>query len=139
MKQLFLSLFILVFSLNSCKKEELSSQKTDENFEIFIEKFSADSLFQISRVKFPLPIIELDDDYNPVSKKINKADYNIINLRYNDSLAKRQYDKYSQKTKIEGNKRTIEIRGIENGIMIDNYFEKQNGKWIFIGWKDLST
>jgi hypothetical protein len=139
MKQLILSLFVLTFLLNSCKKEELQSNKVDEIFEKFIEKFSADSLFQVSRVNFPLPIVELDNDYNPINKRINKTDYSMMDLRYNDSLAKRQYDKYTQKIKAEGNKRTIEIRGIDNGIVIDVYFEKRNGKWVLIGWNDSST
>ena len=139
MKQLIFSLFITLTIIVGCKKDNHGSEKSDETFQIFIERFSKDSLFQISRVDFSLSIIELNDSYDTVHKQINIDTYEKIDLRYNDSLKTRQYDKYTQELKVKGNKATIEIRGIDNGIMTDVYFEKRSGKWFLISWNDSST
>ena len=96
-------------------------------------------MFQISRVKFPLRVRELDDEYESVEKKIEKNSYRKIDLRYDNSYVTRELSKYTQKIKLEGNKATVEIRGIDNGIMTDFYFEKRNGKWKLISWDDSST
>jgi hypothetical protein len=131
---------ITVFStLIACKNENQNSEKIDEDFQVFVEKFSRDSLFQISRVKFPLAVTELDNEYESVEKKVEKYNYRKIDLRYDNSCANRELSKYIEKIKLEKNKATIEIRGIENGIMTDFYFEKRDGKWRLIGWDDSST
>ena len=135
----FFFFILIIFNVIGCKNERQEAEKTNENFNVFIEKFSSDSLFQISRVNFPLKVKELDDDYESVEKKINKNEYRKLDLRYNDSFAKRDLSKYTQNIKLEKNKAIIEIRGIDNGIMTDIYFEKHNGKWNLISWDDSST
>lgn len=138
MKQLIFSLIILT-TLISCKNESQKFTKIDENFEIFLTEFSKDSLFQISRVKFPLEITELNDDFEPFEKKLDINEYRKIDLRYDDSLKNRQYDKYTQKIELIKDKAKVEIRGIDNGIMTDVFFQKIEEKWTLIGWNDSST
>jgi hypothetical protein len=41
--------------------------------------------------------------------------------------------------KVGKSKTIIEIRGIDNGIIMDFFFEKKNGKWILVTWIDSST
>ena len=138
MKNIFFTLFMIT-TLISCKNEKQNFSKTDEDFKVFLEKFSRDSLFQISRVNFPLTVKELDDDYESFEKKIEKNEYQKMDLRYHDSISKRELNKYTQQIKLNKNKATIEIRGIDNGIMTDIYFEKHDGKWILVSWNDSST
>ena len=130
---------LIIFNVIGCKNERKEAEKIDENFGVFIEKFSRDSLFQISRVNFPLNVKELDDDYESVEKKIYKKEYRKLDLRYNETFAKRDLSKYKKRIILEKNKAIIEISGIDNGIMTDIYFEKKNGKWNLISWDDSST
>ncbi len=137
MKQLIL--LLICVTLIGCKKQNRDAKNVDENFEVFIDKFSRDSLFQISRINFPLSVTELNDDFESFEKKIDKKEYRKIDLRYNDSLSSRQLDAYTKKTNLTLNKAIIELRGVDNGIMTDVFFEKRDGKWILVGWNDSST
>lgn len=135
-KTLFAFLVFLTFL--SCEKKHENENSVDKSFQSFLTKFNNDSIFQISRVKFPLPIIEMDgDNFNEVHNQIEKKNYTKFDLTNNKSHQKEEG--YTQEIKLNKNKATIEIRGIENGIMTDYYFEKINGKWFFIGMKDAST
>jgi hypothetical protein len=52
-----------------------------------------------------------------------------------------RYDQWEQKIVIDKSNAsaTIEIRGIENGIMVDYLFEKVNGAWMLIEIDNSST
>ena len=126
------------------EKENISSELSnaiDSDFEIFLKRFNKDSLFQISRVKFPITYkyTDWEKDYELTEETVTKENYLIFDFEYQDSLRTRKYDKYEQFIKVEGEKATIETRGIDNGIRADYYFEKIYGKWILITWNDLST
>jgi hypothetical protein len=138
MKQIFVVLLI-ISTFSSCNDHKRNAAKIDEDFKVFIQKFSQDSIFQVSRTDFPLTVTELNQEYESTEKKIKKDEYKMIHILYNDSFKKQQIEDYTQEIKLENNKATIEIRGIENGIMTDIYFEKRNGKWKLKGWCDLST
>ena len=62
-----------------------------------------------------------------------------MTFEYDESYKTKDSDKYEQIIKIEGNKATIELRGIDNGISGDYYFEKIDGKWTLVTWIDSST
>jgi len=124
----------------SPKTEEYRSPNVpadvDSKFETFIEYFSKDSLFQISRIDFPLKV-KASDGNGETETIINKSDFR--KLTFGDKSAKtREFDKYEQTYKIEGNKAVVETRGIDNGIFIDTYFEKINGKWELVTSVDSS-
>jgi hypothetical protein len=87
----------------------------DSSFEAFIKYFSRDSLFQISRIDFPLIVKQ-----QPEGKIIAVEKENFNKLDFEDKTTEtREFDKYSQSLKVAGNKARIEIRGIDNGIFID--------------------
>ncbi len=52
-----------------------------------------------------------------------------------------RYDQWKQEIVLDKGetKATIEIRGIENGIMVDYYFEKNDDRWMLVGVDDSST
>lgn len=117
-----------------------TGESVDDDFNIFIEKFSSDSLFQLSRIKFPLMIIIYDMSNDRDSAMcINKSDFNILDFRKKKSSV--QSDQWKQEIVFDNKhtSATIEIRGIDNGMMVDYLFEKVNGAWMLIEIKDSST
>jgi hypothetical protein len=117
-----------------------TKETIDSNFNDFVDKFSSDSTFQLSRTKFPLKIkwYDLDNDKDSIIYK-DRSDFEMMDFRKKKSRG--QYDQWEQKIVVDKNNTsaTIEIRGIENGIMVDYLFEKINGAWMLIELDDSST
>lgn len=117
-----------------------TKETVDNNFKTFIEKFSSDSVFQLSRTKFPLKIkwYDIINDRDSLLYK-NRGDFEMMDFRKKKFTG--QYDQWEQKVVADKNNTsvTIEIRGIENGIMIDYLFEKINEAWVLIEIDDRST
>jgi Domain of unknown function (DUF4348) len=112
----------------------------DDDFKVFLDYFSKDSVFQISRINFPLKVKEIDENnmLESIEKIIQKKDYTKLDFEYPKDALTREYDRYSQEIKTDKNKTVIEIRGIDNGIYSDFFFEKLNGKWFLKSWNDTS-
>jgi hypothetical protein len=87
---------------NSKKLEavvSISMENGEENFNVFLEKFGTDSLFQVSRIVSPLEVIEYewDEDGNMVSIYDDEGNYidvsvithtiNVENHRFLDGFA----------------------------------------------------
>lgn len=113
----------------------------DDNFKTFLDNFSKDSVFQISRVIFPLKVTELDynNELESIVKIIQKKEYTKLDFEYPKDALTREFDRYTQNIKTKGNKAVVEIRGVDNGIYSDFYFEKINGKWHLKSWNDSSN
>ncbi|QCX37738.1 DUF4348 domain-containing protein [Aureibaculum algae] len=159
MKQIAFILFLIFISCKNESKTEPQNKKSTETnslknsnniiipadvdlaFETFFEYFNKDSLFQVSRIDFPLKIMELDseNDYADVEKLIDLQSYRMLNLKYDSSFEKRAYDKYTQETLLNGNSAIVKMRGIDNGIYTDYEFKKSDGQWKLETWKDSST
>lgn len=146
-KILFITIVFLFFNCSdksSIKVKEKTDtiafeNQLDENFSTFLEKFSKDSLFQISRVSFPMVVEELDDNYKSTNRTVFKKDYLCLDFLFNANNVQRATDHYDQKIKLLDNKVVIEIRGIANGIYTDFIFEKRKNEWFLITWIDGST
>ena len=157
MKKIFIiNILICSISLASCNQEikrqnqdkhkETILQETkipsnvDEDFSLFLKTFSRDSIFQVSRVKFPLLTNEwVDPETGMIEKLISKSRYTKLDFTYPEDAMTRELDRYTQKINVSGNKCVVKIRGFDNGIHTDFFFEKLNGKWILISWDDQST
>jgi hypothetical protein len=130
MKQLFFILSIFFFVLSFKTVEQ--TQKSEEAFTPFLKKFEQDSNFQISRVVFPLLRKEFNvENHDTIQKWIQKKDYQNINLT--SCLP------YSTEFRNYKNKIIMEVRGLENGKIIDFHFSKKAGKWMLIEWSDFSS
>lgn len=117
-----------------------NTKSVDDDFKSFLETFSKDSIFQVSRVKFPLVLEEWIDPETGTEKKLmDKKAYEILDFRYPKDALTREYDRYTQTVKIKDNKAVVEIRGVDNGIYADYIFEKINGQWILVACNELST
>lgn len=118
----------------------ITKKDIDNEFNDFIEKFSTDSIFQLSRIKFPLKTKYYDSDNNKYSVIYHdKPSSEMMDFRKKKSIG--EYDQWEQKIIIDKNNTsaTIEIRGIDNGIMVDYLFEKINGAWVLIELDNKST
>jgi hypothetical protein len=114
----------------------------DEKFDTFLRHFNKDSLFQISRIVFPLNFKEVDmdsEDLGMIIGKIEKSDFLKMDFTYDKSIAERTTDAYTQRIEVMGNKATIVIKGVDNGIATDYFFEKRKGKWMLVYFEDHST
>lgn len=117
-----------------------NTKSIDDDFKSFLEVFSKDSVFQVSRVTFPLVLDEwIDPETGTVKKLMDKKAYEILDFRYPKDALTREYDRYAQTVKFKDNKAVVEIRGVDNGIYADYIFEKIKGKWMLVACKELST
>lgn len=111
----------------------------DENFHEFLKKFNQDSLFQMSRITFPLKITTIDDNFDSIEEVINKEEYTKMDFTYPIDALTRELDRYTQKIKLSKDTAVIQVRGYDNGIYTDIIFENKNGKWHLKTWNDQST
>lgn len=153
LKKLILIAIICVFS--TCKEsksedvisrtDKLEYEETpkriipknvDSKFIDFLRYFSKDSVFQITRIDFPIKVKQLDIYELELSDKdILISDYWINTfLPYDPNNLD-----YTQDIVIEDKKAFISINGKENGLAIEYEFQKINGKWKLITWIDYST
>lgn len=120
---------------NEEKVPVATSNKNDlEDFNHFFRLFNHDTVFQISRINFPLKVKINNDDLELVDYVIPKEKYTTINLD-----KKPEERDFNQQLILKKDKAVIQQRGIDNGIFIDYFFEKKNGKWQLITWVDVST
>jgi hypothetical protein len=112
----------------------------DKDFSTFIEQFSKDTAFQINRTKFPLRIkqYDIENDKDTIIYEQQSA-FEMMDFRKRKSEGR--YDQWKQEIVLDKSQRkaTIEIRGIENGIVVDYHFEMRDGKWMLVGIDDSST
>tara|TARA_Y100001935_G_C16931712_1_gene325759 strand:+ start:64 stop:477 length:414 start_codon:yes stop_codon:yes gene_type:complete len=137
MKKL-LPIFLLLFpSLISAQSNEI------EKFHSFLVSFSSDSLFQLSRIQFPVTSVTLDQEYfEEVESKIQKADWTYIDL-IGDELFKldvrtQTYDNFDLKLEDSG-ERVFSLISLYGGMHIYYYFKRVNGKWFLVKLRDIST
>ncbi len=147
MRYLFLQILFL-FLLAACYDVSNSSNKTtttenetiDDSFDSFINKFNTDSVFQVSRIVFPLKskVYELESQHDSV---YFVSQENCSKLDFSQTSSNGETDKWEQKTIVNENQTEakIEIRGKDNGIFVDCIFKKQNGKWLLVEVVDSST
>lgn len=116
-----------------------AKEAVDGNFNDFIEKFSSDSVFQLNRIHFPLKIKWYDVKNDRITL-IYKDRSSFGRVDFSEKQTK-HHTQWEQKMVVEKNNQsaTIEIRGIENGIMVDYLFSKVNGTWMLIEIDDNST
>ena len=132
-------LVLLIFSRCSneaIKPEKFRNQENNnqvENFDIFFEKFSSDSLFQRSRIKFPLSIetYDIDVDSN-IKSTINAGKWEFFNIKGLDS-------NYIITPGKEKDQNIINLQKKETGISVDYIFQKRGDKWIMVKIIDQST
>lgn len=149
-------LYSIIAAFISCKGEDQAAKTTqpkpqvsvpssnvtsiDNDFSAFIELFSKDTTFQRNRTKFPLQIKQYVPGYDKDTIiYVQESAFEMMDFRKKKSDS--VYDEWKQEIVLDKSqeKATIEIRGIDNGIIVDYYFEKIDGRWVFVGMYDSST
>lgn len=114
------------------------TQTKMEDFGSFFQRFTTDSVFQISRVDFPFHI-RTSSEGDESETVIDKAAWRFSPFHYDSSFATRRVDAYTQQVKSYGDTISLELRGVDNGIYIDYEFVFRNGKWFMVSGSDYSN
>jgi len=131
------------------KEETVGKINGNEDFAQFSKLFYTDSLFQMSRIKFPLkgernidvPITATNVMGDSIVSGWRKKDWRMLTNTYfsnNDSIMIIGSDKYIRKTNIS-NKSAIVYTYIEDsGFSVREKFALKKGKWYLIFFSTLS-
>jgi hypothetical protein len=130
--------------MSSCRASKNTREKsekiTNEDFFEFLENFSRNKNFQISRIKFPFMFIHLNEEYTKRDTSfINQNNWVFKEFYFgnNDSYGQ-IYDNFNHKLR-DTDERVFAWHGIGNGIEEYFYFKRINGLWYMIREEDLST
>ena len=145
--QLSIALFF-VFLLPNCvgaaKENTDDAQKKSgveviqnkvEDFHQFLDNFSTDRIFQFERIIFPITVLAPDADQialTPTAEKIEKMDWELLDLTYDSTYTTRDFDKYTQTVNFRKDTAHVALRGIDNGIYADYYFKLIDSEWYLV-------
>jgi len=119
------------------------SSKDPESFLPFLIKFMTDSIYQVSRVKFPIKIKIYSESDEDSADKDTAIEFSKLSWHYitiNDGLKHLTNFTNSWNSDIKEDKlKKIYLGGVDNGILINYYFEKISEKWYLVNLEDLSN
>ena len=137
-------LCIIVFASCSENKEEKTytqEKYATGSFSPFFQKFSTDSVFQKSRIEFPLYYSFTELEENVIHKvRLDKKNWDYTNFLL-DSLAKnRETNRFETQFFQKTDTVKYQRNGIDNGINMTYIFTLQeDGKWFLTEIIDSST
>lgn len=106
-----------------------------EDFYGFLDDFSTNRIFQLKRIVFPIIVSSASADsiaLAPVEEKIEKMDWELLDLTYDSTYTTRDYDRYTQTINFRKDTAHVSLRGIDNGIFADYYFKLIDGEWFLV-------
>ena len=141
-------LLILAFSFVGCtgtakensadaqlKSDVEIAQHKNEDFYRFLDDFNTKRTFQLDRIIFPITVLTPDANQialAPTEEKIEKMDWELLDLTYDSTYTIRDYDKYTQTVNFRKYTAHVSLRGIDNGIYADYYFKLIDGEWYLV-------
>lgn len=145
MKTTILFTFLLLTELLSPNVSQpfdfKQNQKSNEDFFKFLESFSLDEKFQLTRIKFPLLFIYWNESLTELDTSYVQSDEWEFRHFYftssSDSYGQ-VYDNFDHKLQ-DTDERVFAWHGIGNGINKFLYFKRINGLWYLIKEENLST
>jgi len=134
---LILCLLLISCNLKSSNSNQGRVKKIDlvsEDFNVFFNRFNADSVFQYSRIVFPLKLIIPDqEDDNSITKLLSRKEYKYFDLtKYENEKS------IIKKTRLSSAKIKVHYSVEETGIGLDYYFINKKGLWWLIFFEDYS-
>ncbi|MEO0331261.1 MAG: DUF4348 domain-containing protein [Bacteroidota bacterium] len=141
MRKRYLVVFplILAFYYSYGQQDENKEPNDKEDFNIFLDKFVADSVFQISRIKFPVKFVTIDyDTYQQVDTVIVKEKWNYDPIYLREEKQSQIYDNFDMRLR-DTNERIFSWHGIKNGINVHYYFKRIDGRWYLVAFEDTSA
>lgn len=141
-----LLLLAIIISLTGCSSQTHSIKKSEkditykssttstttfnETFEVFFKKFSTDSVYQLSRIVFPLNVEELETDDARISTMTAKE------WGYMNFVLKKPY---LMKTISVNDTTKVNVQMEDTGVYVDYLFTTIDGKWMLVKIVDQST
>ena len=127
-KKLFL-IAIMCIAASYCSAQS----NAPENFKKFWKSYTSDSVFQMERTKFPLPLTyyEYDEDNETEITEDIGAEFWLFDNFVDES--------YKARTEKENDMYIVTKTGIENGIYVRYYFAVTDGKWYLVKITDSSN
>ena len=120
-------------------------ENCNKTFEEFFENFAKDSLFQKSRVKYPVKLIigyydfDKRKDTTSVELILNKNKFNYIDFTEDKDAMDKEYDKYTVSIENLDSIANYKLTGYDNGIRVNYKFKLINGCWFLVEILDEST
>ncbi len=111
-------------------------------FDEFFKRFSQDSVFQKSRIKYPLKSSYIKDiETGSLATKLikNTHEYNYIDFTKDKSAMDKEYDKYSVNIQNLEGLVYYRLLGDDNGIHVSYKFELIDSCWFLMEILDEST
>ena len=118
---------------------QAQSQEYEESFEGFIEKFSNNSSFQLSRLADTLII-----GYTSELKEASDGTFSTETLEERMLGSKWKFDPISfkenvhRKIRLTGRLLSLEYQGVDNGVSVFYKFRLINGLWYLYAYYDLT-
>ena len=123
--------------------EGVSNSKTavNEKFNAFFDRFSADSVFQESRISFPLSYYVSEIAGGTEEYIIEDGEWNFETFYLDKEAANRDIDAFEGVVKEINSEEVMYLRqGIDNGIRVEYYFEMNDKEeWYLMEVIDKST
>lgn len=109
---------------------------SEADFLLFLERFSADSVYQLKHVDFPLPAPYADDekDFETTYDTLLVEDWRHLPI-----LEGVEGLLLLNESNFESTFRQIHFSGIENGINVFYTFQKDSAEWRLVKLEDYST
>jgi len=102
-----------------------------ESFDQFYEKFKSDSVYQVSRIVFPLPVETYDTDVEGVVKSaIDEKEWGFMS--FNEK-------RYILKVESAADTTKVNIQIEDTGVFVDYLFTLVDNKWKLVKVVDQST
>ena len=137
MKNLITISTIILLTFISCNRFQTKEKKnitkySKENFDTFYDKFHNDSLFQISRLKFPL---KGGPDRGDINEAWTKENWHILKTEIYDVDTTKYKVFYEKKEKSFKEKVWIE----NSGFSFEYNFELIDNKWFLVSAFELDN
>lgn len=117
---------------------QVTVPEENEDFKFFLHQFAHDTLFQVSRIKFPLPSETFSEDGSAEIDTIyiQKKNWEFISLIDNEYITT-VYDNFNCELRDTG-ERVLAFEGLASGVLVRYYFKLIDKKWFLVKTRDLS-
>lgn len=144
-KSVFVFLLMVPLLISGCSAQSNESEGTNskirtnlDSFPDFLRRFKSDSVFQFSRIKFPLIKETFGDMDEKILIMIDTINWSYLSLKHDSSYTTRKLNAYNEKMIIKRDSAHLLYQGIDNGINVEFIFAKINNKWYLSHWTDFS-
>lgn len=121
---------------SSTEPSSIEGDKNESTFHSFFDKFSTDSVFQISHVMFPLTFRYRDayEEGKEITIQQDQESWRFIPFKEDaeSPLFRGEFD-IGEVTAVYRRK------GLDTGIYIEYFFKNESGKWFLVSYSDFSN